>query len=129
DETEDGLVDYPMDGGADGDDDDGDSSGVDADDEDDDNEDEEEQKGEHLAPADSVVVIPTDELDDILETEMPPHKRLCLSALGSMYEVGESFTARPIGGQGIDYGFVSTLDAEANDEGLERLGMVLGILG
>ncbi|GJX21960.1 hypothetical protein Tco_0226405 [Tanacetum coccineum] len=29
------------------------------------------------------------------------------------YEVGESSTARPIGGQGIDYGFVSTVDAEA----------------
>nr|GFB71641.1 hypothetical protein [Tanacetum cinerariifolium] len=56
DETEDGPVDYPMDGGDDGDDDDGDSSGDDADDED---EDEEE---EHLAPADSAVVIPTDEL-------------------------------------------------------------------
>nr|GEW23750.1 hypothetical protein [Tanacetum cinerariifolium] len=56
DETEDGPVDYPMDGGDDGDDDDGDSSGDDADDED---EDEEE---EHLPPADSAVVIPTDEL-------------------------------------------------------------------
>ncbi|GKA20236.1 hypothetical protein Tco_0700225 [Tanacetum coccineum] len=53
DETEDGPVDYPMDGGDDGDDDDGDSSGDDADDED---EDEEE---EHLAPADSAVVVPT----------------------------------------------------------------------
>ncbi|GKF78209.1 hypothetical protein Tco_0230679, partial [Tanacetum coccineum] len=50
---EDGSVDYPMDGGDDGDDDDGDSSGDDTDDED---EDEEE---EHLAPADSVVVVPT----------------------------------------------------------------------
>nr|GFA30485.1 hypothetical protein [Tanacetum cinerariifolium] len=71
---------------------------------------------DHLAPADSAVVIPTDELrqrehldrstalaalpspplplplhippsvdcrDDILKTEMPPHKRLCLSTLGS----------------------------------------------
>ncbi|GJZ18223.1 hypothetical protein Tco_0554346 [Tanacetum coccineum] len=55
DETEDGPVDYPMDGGDDGDDDDGDSSGDDADDEDEDEEDEEE----HLAPADSVVVVPT----------------------------------------------------------------------
>ncbi|GJS68400.1 hypothetical protein Tco_0682965 [Tanacetum coccineum] len=53
DETEDGPVDYPMD---EGDDDDGDSSGDDADDED---EDEEE---EHLAPADSAVVVPTVEL-------------------------------------------------------------------
>nr|GEY48247.1 hypothetical protein [Tanacetum cinerariifolium] len=58
DETEDGLVDYPMDEGDDGDDDDGDSSGYDVDDDDED-EDEEE---EHLALADSAVVIPTDEL-------------------------------------------------------------------
>nr|GEV95708.1 hypothetical protein [Tanacetum cinerariifolium] len=62
DKTEDGLVDYPMDGGDDGDDDDGDSSGDDADDEDEDGEDEEEEEEEHLALADFVVVIPTDEL-------------------------------------------------------------------
>ncbi|GJS47236.1 putative reverse transcriptase domain-containing protein [Tanacetum coccineum] len=55
DKTEDGPVDYPMDEGDDGDDDDGDSSGDDADDEDADEEDEEE----HIAPADSVVFIPT----------------------------------------------------------------------
>nr|GEY84328.1 hypothetical protein [Tanacetum cinerariifolium] len=57
DETEDGPVDYPMDGGDNGDDDDGDSSGYDADD------DEEEEEGEeHLTPAESAVVIPTDKL-------------------------------------------------------------------
>nr|GFD57210.1 hypothetical protein [Tanacetum cinerariifolium] len=49
-------------------------------------------------------------------------KRLCLSTLGSMYEVGESSTARPIGGQGIDYGFVSTLDAEARRRGIGEVG-------
>ncbi|GJV51610.1 hypothetical protein Tco_1447351 [Tanacetum coccineum] len=54
DETEDGPVDYPMDGGDDGDDDDGDSSGDDADDED-----EDEEEEEHLAPADSAVILPT----------------------------------------------------------------------
>nr|GEZ42423.1 hypothetical protein [Tanacetum cinerariifolium] len=59
DETEDGPVGYPMDGGDDGDDDDGNSSGYDADDKDEEEEDEEE---EHLAPADSAVVIPIDEL-------------------------------------------------------------------
>nr|GEX32205.1 putative reverse transcriptase domain-containing protein [Tanacetum cinerariifolium] len=58
DETEDGPVDYPMDRG---DDDDGDSSGDDADDKDEDEEDEDEEE-EHLAPADSAVVIPIDEL-------------------------------------------------------------------
>ncbi|GKF29350.1 hypothetical protein Tco_0095692, partial [Tanacetum coccineum] len=64
DETEDGLVDYPMDGGEDEDDDDDDSSGDDADDEDEDEEDEDkgDEEEEHLAPADSVVVVPTIEL-------------------------------------------------------------------
>ncbi|GKE44728.1 hypothetical protein Tco_1472012 [Tanacetum coccineum] len=57
-ETEDGPVDYPMDGGDDGDDDDGDSSGDDADDEDEDDKNEEEEE-EHLAPADSAIVVPT----------------------------------------------------------------------
>ncbi|GKG58750.1 hypothetical protein Tco_0594520, partial [Tanacetum coccineum] len=56
DETKDGLVDYPMDGGEDGDDDD-----VDDEDEDEEDEDEEEEE-EHLAPADSTVVVPTVEL-------------------------------------------------------------------
>nr|GEW22447.1 hypothetical protein [Tanacetum cinerariifolium] len=57
DETEDGPVDYPMDGRDDGDDDVVDSSGDDTDDED-----EDEEEGEHLALADSAVVIPTVEL-------------------------------------------------------------------
>nr|GFD24117.1 hypothetical protein [Tanacetum cinerariifolium] len=55
DETEDGLVDYHMDEEDDGDNDDGDSSGYDA-------YNGEEEEEEHLAPADSVVVIPIDEL-------------------------------------------------------------------
>nr|GEW09516.1 hypothetical protein [Tanacetum cinerariifolium] len=59
DESKDGLVDYPMDGGDDEDDDDDDSSGDDADDEDEDEEDEKDEEEEHLAPADSAIVIPT----------------------------------------------------------------------
>nr|GEV03534.1 reverse transcriptase domain-containing protein [Tanacetum cinerariifolium] len=61
---------------------------------------------------------PVDRMDDILETEMPPRKRSCLFALGSRYEIGESSTARPTGGRGIDYGFVSTLDVEARRQGI-----------
>ncbi|GKE82969.1 hypothetical protein Tco_1552969 [Tanacetum coccineum] len=185
DESEDGPVDYHMDGGDDGDDDDSDSSGDYADDEDEDEEDEEE----HVAPADSAAVIPTvklvsslegtkpvipppstdisttgaritvrlqasislppeakverllamttpsppsagerlariaytealidavtvalpspplppslylpppiDRRDDIPEFEQPPRKRLCLSTLGSRYEIAESSTAIP----------------------------------
>nr|GEX34895.1 hypothetical protein [Tanacetum cinerariifolium] len=65
---------------------------------------------------------PIDGRDDIPETEIPPRKRLCLSTLGSRYEVGESSTARPIEGRGIDYGFVSTLDAEARRRGIGEVG-------
>nr|GFB78345.1 hypothetical protein [Tanacetum cinerariifolium] len=56
---------------------------------------------------------PVDRRDDIPETKMPPRKRLGLSTLGSRYEIGESSTTRPTGGRGIEYGFVSTLDAKA----------------
>ncbi|GJY65635.1 hypothetical protein Tco_0467873 [Tanacetum coccineum] len=256
DETEDGLVDYPMDGGDDGDDDDGDSSRDDVDDEDEDDEEEEEEE-EHLAPTDSAIVVPTDEhvsppkgtkpvipppstditigaritvrpqasislptgakvkrliamttsspsppislsppsarerlarctappvhsspppvpsplvqslgcptqiqtlritstqalidavtaalpspplpplppslyipppvdrRDDLPESELPPRKRLCLSTLGSRYEIGESSTARPTGGRGVDYGFVSIVDAEARRQGISEVG-------
>nr|GEV79095.1 reverse transcriptase domain-containing protein [Tanacetum cinerariifolium] len=129
DETEDGPVNYLMDRGDDRDDDDDDSSGDDADDED-------EEEEEHLASADSVVVIPTDELvasPEGTEPVIPPPSidtattgaritRLCLSTLGSRYEVGESSTARPTGGREIDYGFVSTLDAEARQRGTGEVG-------
>nr|GEZ08684.1 hypothetical protein [Tanacetum cinerariifolium] len=206
DETEDGPVDYPMDGGDDGDDDDGNSSGYDADDKD-------EEEEEHLAPADSVVVIPIDELifppegteptipppstdttttgvritirpqtsislqpevdverllampisspspltslsppsageclarcmapaalpspplppslypppppvdlrDGIPESEQPPRKRLCLSTLGSRYKVGKSSTR----GQGVDYGFADTVEAEMIHQGIGEVG-------
>ncbi|GJZ30025.1 hypothetical protein Tco_0575072, partial [Tanacetum coccineum] len=40
---------------------------------------------------------PVDRRNDIPEFEQPPRKRLCLSTLGSRYEVGESSTARPTG--------------------------------
>ncbi|GKF48427.1 hypothetical protein Tco_0141678, partial [Tanacetum coccineum] len=55
---------------------------------------------------------PVDRRDDIPESEQPPRKRLHLSTIHSRYEIGESSTARPVRGQGIDYEFVSTVDAE-----------------
>ncbi|GJQ95007.1 putative reverse transcriptase domain-containing protein [Tanacetum coccineum] len=101
DETEDGPVYYPMDRGDDGDDDDGDSSRDDANDEDKDEDDEdEEEEEEHLAPADSAVVVPTD------EPVSPP----------------EGSTARPTRGRGIDYGFVSTVDTEERRQGIRDVG-------
>ncbi|GKC76964.1 hypothetical protein Tco_1127738, partial [Tanacetum coccineum] len=65
---------------------------------------------------------PIDHKDDIPETEKPPCKRLHLSTLGSRYKVGESSTARPTRGQGIDYGFVSTVDAEERRQEIRDVG-------
>ncbi|GJX18967.1 putative reverse transcriptase domain-containing protein [Tanacetum coccineum] len=61
---------------------------------------------------------PVDRRDDIPESEQPPRKRLYLSTLGSRYEVEESLTARPTRGRGIDYGFVSTVNAEERRQGI-----------
>nr|GEV23611.1 hypothetical protein [Tanacetum cinerariifolium] len=74
DETEDGPINYPMDGGDDGDDDDGDSYGYDADDEDEDKEDEEEE--EHLAritirPQTSISLPPEVEVERFLAMPTP----------------------------------------------------------
>ncbi|GJZ53686.1 hypothetical protein Tco_0608571 [Tanacetum coccineum] len=222
DETEDGPVDYPMDGGDDGDDDDGDSSRDDANDED--------EEEEHLAPADSAIVVPVDEpvfppegtepvipppstditigaritvrpqtsisLPPEAEVERllamttpspsppisisppsagerlarciasPAHSSPLLPSSGcptqiqtlrisstqalidavtvalpspplpplppslyipppidrSIYEVEKSSTARPTRGRGIDYGFVSTVDAEERRRGIKDVG-------
>ncbi|GJT27819.1 hypothetical protein Tco_0908094 [Tanacetum coccineum] len=45
-----------------------------------------------------------------------------LSTICSRYEIGESSTARPVRGQGIDYGFVSTVDAEERRQGIRDVG-------
>ncbi|GJY18974.1 hypothetical protein Tco_0390465 [Tanacetum coccineum] len=60
--------------------------------------------------------------DDIPESEQPPRKRLCLSTLGSRYEIGESSTARSTRDRGVDYGFISTVDAEARWQGISEVG-------
>ncbi|GKE61383.1 hypothetical protein Tco_1511750, partial [Tanacetum coccineum] len=64
---------------------------------------------------------PIDCRDDHLESELPPCKRLHLSTLGPKYEIGESSTARSIRGRGIDYRFVSTVDAEARRQGISEV--------
>ncbi|GKF95911.1 hypothetical protein Tco_0288646, partial [Tanacetum coccineum] len=65
-------------------------------------------------PASLFIPPPVDHREDTFEAELPPRKRLCLTAFKSRYEVGESSTVapRPARGYGIDYGFISTLDAE-----------------
>nr|GEY21155.1 putative reverse transcriptase domain-containing protein [Tanacetum cinerariifolium] len=64
---------------------------------------------------------PVDRRDHTPETEMPPRKRSCLFSLGSSHEIGESSTARPTRGRGIDYGFVSTLESGARQQGISKV--------
>ncbi|GJQ93274.1 hypothetical protein Tco_0004413 [Tanacetum coccineum] len=73
-------------------------------------------------PSSLYISPPVNRRDDILESEQPPRKRLCLSTLGSRYEIGESSTARPTEDRGVDYGFVSTVDAEARQQGISEVG-------
>ncbi|GKG00494.1 hypothetical protein Tco_0302184, partial [Tanacetum coccineum] len=65
---------------------------------------------------------PVNHRGEIPESEQPPRKRLCLSTLGSRYEIRESSTARPTRGRGIDYGFVSTVDAKERRQGIRDVG-------
>ncbi|GKF23245.1 hypothetical protein Tco_0075567, partial [Tanacetum coccineum] len=65
---------------------------------------------------------PIDRRDDIPESEQPPRKRLYFSTIGSRYEIGESSTARPTRGRGIDHGFASTVDVEERRHGIRDVG-------
>ncbi|GKF43524.1 hypothetical protein Tco_0130076, partial [Tanacetum coccineum] len=90
DETEDGPVDYPMDGGDVGDDDDGDSYRDNTNDEDEDEDEDEEDKEEHLALADSTVVIPADEPVSPLEGT-----KLVIPPPSTDITIGARITIRP----------------------------------
>ncbi|GJR04931.1 hypothetical protein Tco_0527915 [Tanacetum coccineum] len=72
----------------------------------------------------STIITTFDRREDTPEAELPPRKRLCLTALTSRYEVGESSTAapRPTRGHGIDYGFIGTLDAKTRRQRAEEVG-------
>ncbi|GJW87293.1 reverse transcriptase domain-containing protein [Tanacetum coccineum] len=63
-------------------------------------------------PPSLYIPLPVDHRDEIPESEQPPRKGWCLFTLGSRYEIGESSTARPTKGWGIDYRFISMVDAE-----------------
>ncbi|GKD49489.1 hypothetical protein Tco_1278465, partial [Tanacetum coccineum] len=66
---------------------------------------------------------PFDRKEDIPKVELPPRKRLCLTALTSRYKVRESSTtARPTGGHRADYRFIGTLDAETRRQRAEEVG-------
>ncbi|GJZ65613.1 hypothetical protein Tco_0622309, partial [Tanacetum coccineum] len=84
-----------------------------------------------LLPVSLFIPPSVDCREDILEAELPPRKRLCLTALTSRYEVGESSTPapRPTRGHGIDYGFIGTLDAETYVREPRRSAMGLEMFG
>ncbi|GJY55343.1 hypothetical protein Tco_0454458 [Tanacetum coccineum] len=65
-----------------------------------------------------------DRREDIPEAELPPRKTLCLTALTSRYEVGESSTAapRPTGGHRADYGFIGTMNARVRRRRAKEVG-------
>ncbi|GJU15368.1 hypothetical protein Tco_1143334 [Tanacetum coccineum] len=75
-----------------------------------------------LLPSSLYIPPPVDRRDVVPESEQPPRKRSYLFALGSRYEVGESSTARPTRGRGVDYRFVSTLDAEERRQESREVG-------
>ncbi|GJR20064.1 hypothetical protein Tco_0968591 [Tanacetum coccineum] len=79
-----------------------------------------------LPPLPALLFIspPVDYKEDIPEAELPPHKRLCLTAPTSRYEVGESSTAapRPTRGHRADYRFISTTDAEVRCRRAKEVG-------
>ncbi|GJZ77562.1 hypothetical protein Tco_0642234 [Tanacetum coccineum] len=60
--------------------------------------------------------------DNILESEQPPHKRLCFSTLGSRCRIRESSTARPIRDRVVDYGDTWVDPTEAVPEILPMTG-------
>ncbi|GKB68861.1 hypothetical protein Tco_0930273 [Tanacetum coccineum] len=78
-----------------------------------------------LPPISALLFIPpVNHREDTSEAKLPPRKRLCLTALTSRYEVGESSTAspRPTGGHGANYGFIGTVDAEVRRQRAEKVG-------
>ncbi|GJZ76727.1 hypothetical protein Tco_0641399 [Tanacetum coccineum] len=81
-------------------------------------------------PVSLFIPLQVDHREAILEAELPPRKRLFLTALTSRYEVGESSTPapRPTRGHGIDYGFIGTLDAKTRHRQTQLFQRVDGLV-
>ncbi|GKD03314.1 hypothetical protein Tco_1178288, partial [Tanacetum coccineum] len=69
------------------------------------------------APSSPFLLPATDRRKDVSEADVSPQKRLCLTALASRFEVGESSAAAAARQPGLDvthatdYSFVDTMDA------------------
>nr|GEW83483.1 hypothetical protein [Tanacetum cinerariifolium] len=68
-------------------------------------------------------ITPFVQREDILEVELPPRERLCLTDPTSRYGVGYSSTvaARPTRGHRADYGFINTLNAKTRRQRAEEV--------
>ncbi|GJZ77934.1 hypothetical protein Tco_0642606 [Tanacetum coccineum] len=81
-----------------------------------------------VRPQTSISLPPEAEVERLLTMTTPsPSPPISLSppSVGerlARYEIGESSTARPTRGRGIDYGFVSTVDAEERRQGIRDVG-------
>ncbi|GKG09127.1 hypothetical protein Tco_0337873 [Tanacetum coccineum] len=77
-----------------------------------------------MPPPSSPILLPsTDRKADILETVLPPQKRLCL-APGPRFVVRESSSAnaRRTGVYRAYYGFIGTMDAELRRDWVREMG-------
>ncbi|GJX76762.1 hypothetical protein Tco_0323573 [Tanacetum coccineum] len=75
-----------------------------------------------IASTQALVDAVTATLPSPLLPPLPPSLYIPPPVDRSRFEVGESSTARPTRGRGIDYRFVSTVDAEARRQGISEVG-------
>ncbi|GJZ63526.1 hypothetical protein Tco_0619947 [Tanacetum coccineum] len=67
-------------------------------------------------------IASTQALVDAVTAALPSPSTATTTYHSITYEVGKSSTTRLIGGRGIDYGFVSIVDAEARRRGIREVG-------
>ncbi|GKD00862.1 hypothetical protein Tco_1171136 [Tanacetum coccineum] len=69
------------------------------------------------APSSPLLLLATNRMEDVPEADVPPQKRLCLTAPAPTFEVRESSTAAAARQPGLDvtsatdYSFIDTVDA------------------
>ncbi|GJV55203.1 hypothetical protein Tco_1456208 [Tanacetum coccineum] len=82
-----------------------------------------------VRPHASISLSPEVEVERLLAMTTPsPSPPISLSPPSARerlarYEIGESSTARPTGDRGVDYGFVSTVEAEVRRQGISEVGV------
>ncbi|GJW14481.1 hypothetical protein Tco_0018614 [Tanacetum coccineum] len=75
-----------------------------------------------IASTQAIIDAVTVALPSPPQPPLPPSLYIPPPVDRSRYEIGESSTARPTRGRGIDYGFVSTVDAKERRHGIRYVG-------